>query len=154
MRVQHQGFANALDACLSVWPFTYDVAGCSTFVDVGNESLVSLSIAVFMGTTRTWVMLRQVATRFRWLARHWCVECHTLASGMHRIIDVTNFTALPVSYADAMCLHSVCWPCEQRRMERDNFDAYPFVCTHCGGHHDDPEEHGLECIYGAGYISD
>ena len=107
-RTQHLDHAaNALDACLWVWPFlrTEWVEECIQQHSIAV--LESLSISIFLGRAAAWVSFSRVSRRFRWISRQWCTTCQSFASGRVRRLPYDETTL-----AVEMFMQKTCSKCE------------------------------------------
>ena len=107
-RIQHLDHAaNALDACLWLWPFLRKECVEEYIQQQSIAVLESLSIAIFLGRTAAWISLSRVSRRFRWISRQWCTTCQDFASGRVRRLSYGE-TTLGLE----MLMQKTCCKCE------------------------------------------
>ena len=106
-RTQHlDNAANALDACLWLWPFLR-TEWVEEYIQQHSIAVMeSLSISIFLGRTAAWISLSRVSRRFRWISRQWCTTCGDFASGRVRTLPYDDTLGLE------MLMQRTCSKCE------------------------------------------
>ena len=138
----HQGYNNALDAAIWLWPIVRVSPNVHTFRGVERSHLVSFAVACFLASGWSWLTLSQAAKRFHWLRNQYCGQCRAEVYGSLR-----TFAWVLLRLEAAYSYHELCYSCQEAFNSPPEDFGYRYVCTHCGEHHDCPETHKTECIY-------